>query len=478
VTVPTTPLLTDLYQLTMAQGYWRTGLSDREVSFDYFFRSNPFGGGYTVTAGQEELLRFLEGFRFSAQDMVYLESLGIFEEGYLDHLEGLTFEGEVRAMAEGTVAFPGEPVIRMQGRLEQCQLVESTVLNLMNFQSLVATKACRVCLEAGDDNVMEFGLRRAQGPDGSLTASRAAFIGGCASTSNLQAGRAYRIPVRGTHAHSWVLAFDDELAAFRKFAEIYGDSTVLLVDTYDTLSSGVPNAIEVAREMERAGHRLAGIRLDSGELARLSIEARKMLDAAGLEHVKIVCSGDLDEWRIRRLKQDGARIDIWGVGTNLVTADGEPALNGVYKLAALRGVEGQWSGRAKLTDEVLKATLPGRKQVWRLAGADGEHVADWIEMEGEEPDTKSGVLGFHLEGEARMDLIKGAEEAIALLHLVMRGGEMLDMPPALVDVRSRVKQQAARLPEEVRRLDEPRTGAVLVGPRLLEETRSLRSGKA
>jgi len=465
-------LLTDLYQLTMAQGYWHAGMREREVSFDYFFRSNPFGGGYTVTAGLTDALAFLQDFSFTDGELAYLETLEIFGGKFLEYLGKLRFRGEVHAAAEGTVAFPMEPVLRVTGRLDECQLVESALLNILNFQSLVATKACRICREAGGD-VMEFGLRRAQGMDGALAASRAAFIGGCASTSNVEAGRRYGIPVAGTHAHSWVMAYDDEETALSRYAAIYGNASVLLVDTYDTLGTGLPAAISVARELEGRGKRLAGIRLDSGDLARLSREARARLDAEGLEHVAIVCSGDLDEHAIRDLRHGGARIDRWGVGTRLVTADGDPALAGVYKLAAVREKDGDWQPRMKTSDEPLKSTLPGRKQVWRLAGTDGAMVADLIALEGEELDPGS-TLGTRVSGKGGMELIRGVDAATPLLGPVMREGRILGALDDLVAVRERVRTQVERLPGAVSRIDDPEEHLVLVSSNLHALARTLR----
>ncbi len=473
MTRPRTVLLTDLYQLTMVQGYWHTGLRERDACFDYFFRSNPFAGGYTVTAGLSDALAFLEDFAFSDGDLAHLDTLEIFGGKFLEYLGKLRFTGEVHAAAEGTIAFPMEPVLRVTGKLDECQLVESALLNILNFQSLVATKACRICREAGGD-VMEFGLRRAQGVDGALTASRAAFVGGCASTSNVEAGRLYGIPVAGTHAHSWVMAFDDEETALRRYAAIYGSASVLLVDTYDTLGTGLPAAIAVARELQDRGKTLAGIRLDSGDLAQLSREARSRLDAEGLEDVKIFCSGDLDEHAIRGLKQSGARIDRWGVGTRLVTAHGDPALAGVYKLAAVREKDGDWQPRAKTTDEAYKATLPGRKQVWRLAGPDGAMVADLIELDGEDPDTGS-ILGTHVSGRGGMELIRGVDSVTPLLEPVMQDGKKLGTPDDLMTVRERVQTQVGRLPEAVSRIDDPEEHLVLVGPKLLELGKTLRS---
>ncbi|MBW2260640.1 MAG: nicotinate phosphoribosyltransferase [Deltaproteobacteria bacterium] len=472
MTGPQTALLTDFYQLTMAQGYWHTGLREREVCFDYFFRSNPFGGGYTVTAGLPDALAFLRDFAFTDEDLAHLDTLDVFGGKFLEYLGKLRFRGEVHAAAEGTVAFPMEPVLRVTGKLDECQLVESALLNILNFQSLVATKACRIYREAGGD-VMEFGLRRAQGVDGAITASRAAFVGGCASTSNVEAGRLHGIPVAGTLAHSWVMAYEDEETALRRYAAIYGSSSVLLVDTYDTLGTGLPAAIAVARELEGRGKKLAGIRLDSGDLAKLSREARAMLDAEGLEDVKIVCSGDLDEHAIRDLKQRGARIDGWGVGTRLVTAGGDPALAGVYKLAAVRTKDGQWEPRSKTSDEPHKATLPGVKQVWRLSGPDGGMVADLIALESEDPDPGS-ILGTRVSGKGGMELIRGVHAVTPLLEPVMKGGKILGESEDLMTVRERVQMQVGRLPGPVSRIDEPEEHLMLVGPDLLDLTQRLR----
>ena len=476
MTVPRTALLTDLYQLTMAQGYWHTGLREREACFDYFFRSNPFSGGYTVTAGLGDALAFLEGFAFTDEDLAHLDTLEAFGGKFLEYLGKMRFTGEVRAAPEGTVAFPMEPVLRVAGRLDECQLVESALLNILNFQSLVATKACRICREAGGD-VMEFGMRRAQGVDGAITASRAAYVGGCASTSNVEAGRRHGIPVAGTHAHSWIMAYDDEETAMRRYAALYGAATVLLVDTYDTLGTGLPAAIAVARELQDRGKTLAGIRLDSGDLATLSREARARLDAEGLGEVKIVCSGDLDEHAIRDLGQKGACIDRWGVGTRLATAAGDPALAGVYKLCAIRDKGGQWQPRAKTSDEPAKATLPGRKQVWRLAGPDGGMVADLVSLEGEDPDPGS-ILGTRVSGQGGMELIRGVDSVEPLLAPVMQEGRILGRPEDLAAIRERVRTQVGLLPAAVSRIDEPEEHLVLVGPRLDELAKRLREGHA
>jgi nicotinate phosphoribosyltransferase len=338
---PSLALLTDLYQLTMAYGYWKNNLHEREAVFHLYFRKAPFEGGYAVAAGLALGIDYLQNLRFSEDDITYLASLTgskggrLFPDDFLAYLRKLEFTCDIDAVAEGTVVFGNEPLVRVQGPLLQAQLVETALLTIINFQTLIATKAARVRDAAGPEAiVLEFGLRRAQGPDGGLEAARAAYLGGADGTSNVLAGRLYGIPVRGTHAHSWVQAFGDETQAFAKYADAFPDDSTFLVDTYDTLE-GVRHAIEVALQMRTQGHELGGIRLDSGDLAYLSKEARRLLDEAGLAGVRIVASNDLEENLITSLKQQGARIDTWAVGTQLVTAYNQPALGGVYKLAAL-----------------------------------------------------------------------------------------------------------------------------------------------
>ena len=338
-------LLTDLYQLTMAYGYWKTGCHDRQAVFHLSFRKPAFGGGFTVAAGLETVVEYMETLRFDPDDLAYLAGLRgndgqpLFEAAFLDYLAEMRLDCDVHGMPEGTIVFPHEPLLRVTGPLLQAQLLESALLNIVNFQTLVATKAARVALAARGEPVLEFGLRRAQGIDGALAASRAAYLGGCVATSNVLAGRLFGIPVRGTHAHSWVMCFDDELEAFRAYAQAMPNNCVFLVDTYDTLN-GVRHAIEVGREMRQQGHEMIGIRLDSGDLAWLSIAARRMLDEAGFPQATIVASNDLDEHLIASLKEQGATIGIWGVGTRLITAYDQPALGGVYKLAAIRDGQG------------------------------------------------------------------------------------------------------------------------------------------
>ena len=375
-------LLTDLYQLTMACAAWHSGASKREGVFHLHFRRNPFKGGFTVACGLEPALDYLERFRFSDDDLNYLATLEdarggrLFVDGFLETLRTLTLDIEVDAILEGSVVFPQEPLLRVRGPIIPCMLLETPLLNIINFQTLVATKAARVCLAAAGDPVLEFGLRRAQGVDGAMAASRAAYVGGVSATSNALAGKRFGIPVRGTHAHSWVMLFDDELDAFETYARALPDNCVFLVDTYDSLD-GVRHAIEVGKRLRAQGHELQGIRLDSGDLAYLSIEARKMLDAAGFPKATVFATNDLDEHIIASLKIQGAAISVWGVGTRLVTAYEEPALGGVYKLGATRLPGGPWQYRVKLSEQAAKVSTPGILQVRRFSDASGM-VADAI----------------------------------------------------------------------------------------------------
>ncbi|MFN8577085.1 MAG: nicotinate phosphoribosyltransferase [Candidatus Sericytochromatia bacterium] len=375
-------LLTDLYQLTMAYGYWESKTDDKEAVFHLYFRKNPFQGGYTVSCGLDYVIDFLENFSFSNDDIEYLSSLKgndnepLFKKEFLKYLSDLKFTCDVDAIPEGTVVFPNEPLLRIKGPLVQCQLLETALLNIINFQTLIATKASRVVLATKGEQVLEFGLRRAQGIDGGLAASRASYIGGCSATSNVLAGKIFNIPVRGTHAHSWIMSFDNELEAFNTYAQAMPNNCVFLVDTYDTLE-GVKKAVEVGKKLKDKGYKMAGIRLDSGDLAYLSIEARKILDENGFNETAIVGSNDLDETIISSLKDQGAKINIWGVGTKLVTAFDQPALGGVYKLAAIRKPNQDWEHRIKLSEQTIKVSTPGIQQVRRFY-SDTENLGDMI----------------------------------------------------------------------------------------------------
>ena len=358
-------MMTDLYQLTMMYGHFLNGTNEEAV-FDLFFRKPSGNSTYAVMAGLDQAIDYIKNIAFTEDDLAYLHSLHLFSDSFLDMLRNLTFTGDLYAIPEGTPVFPGEPLLRVKAPIIEAQLVETALLTIINHQTLIATKASRVCYAAGDqDNVTEFGLRRAQGPDAGIYGARAAVIGGCNGTSNVMTGQLFDIPVKGTHGHSWVMAFDSELEAFRAYARAYPDTCLLLVDTYDSLRQGVPNAITVFRELRAQGHEPMGIRLDSGDLAYISKKARTMLDEAGFEDAIIFASSDLDEETIYDLRNQGARIDMWGVGTKLITSENAPSLGGVYKLSALER-DGQMMPRIKLSDNVAKITNPGYKKVLRI----------------------------------------------------------------------------------------------------------------
>ena len=364
-------LLTDLYQLTMCYGYWKKGIHQKQSSFNLFFRNNPFKGAYSVTCGLDYVIDYLNNFKFSNEDISYLSSLKtengkkLFEKKFLEFLKKFKFECDLDAIEEGRVVFPNEPLLRITGPLYQCQLLETSLVNIINFQSLIATKSSRMYLAANGDPILEFGLRRAQGIDGALSASRASYVGGCSKTSNVLAGKLFDIPVSGTHSHSWVLSFDSEEEAFRSYAEVMPNNCVLLVDTYDTLQ-GVINATKIGKELKEKGKSLAGIRIDSGDLAYLSKKARKLLDKEGLEDVKIVASNDLDEFLLTSLKYQKSKISVWGIGTKLITAYDNPSLGAVYKLSALQDENGQWINKLKLSEQKIKINNPGMHQVRRF----------------------------------------------------------------------------------------------------------------
>ncbi len=448
------PLLTDLYQLTMANGYFRAGRSNDQAVFHLFFRKLPFSGGYAIAAGLEPVLDFIAGFRFEADDVEYLASLSgddgesLFGADFLAYLRDLRLRVDVDAMPEGTLVFAHEPILRVRGSLIEAQLLETTLLNLINFQTLVATKAARVCHAAGAQPVMELGLRRAQGIDGGLAASRASCIGGCAATSNVLAGKRYGIPVRGTHAHSWVMSFDSEREAFEAYADAMPNNCVLLVDTYDTLE-GVRNAIAVGERLRARGKRLLGIRLDSGDLAWLSVEARKLLDAAGFVDAAIVASNDLDETLIESLKHQGAAISVWGVGTKLVTAYDQPALGGVYKLSMIARDGRPFEPRVKVSEQAAKTSNPGIQQVRRFS-RDGKFVADAIydEVQGcAIPTTLVDALDPTRHRMMAPDL---SHEDV--LVPAMRQGQVVAARPSLAAIRERARAQVASLDPTVRRL--------------------------
>ncbi len=455
ITSPPFGLLTDLYQLTMAAGYLDSGKADREAVFHLFYRRNPFGGGYAVACGLDQVLELLAGFSFSSDDLDYLAGLSgndgrpLFRPEFLEYLAALKLTIDLDAIPEGTVVFPHEPLLRIRGPLAQCQLLETPLLTILNFQTLIATKAARVAQAAGGDAVLEFGLRRAQGVDGGLSASRAAYVGGCAATSNVLAGRRYGIPVRGTHAHSWVMSFDGEQEAFDAWARASPNNCVFLVDTYDSID-GIRNACQAAEELRRRGHEMVGIRLDSGDFLELSREARRMLDEAGFPEAQVVASNDLDEHRITRLKAAGAAIDVWGVGTRLATAHGQSALGGVYKLTAIRDRSGAWRQVLKLSEDLIKVSNPGVQQVRRFSDGGG-FAGDVIYDQLAGPSSPCVRVDA---GGAETEMPAGAE-AEDLLVPVTRKGSAVYSTPEIATIRDRTLAQLARLRPSVRRLDEP-----------------------
>ena len=456
-------LLTDLYELTMALGYWREGRTEQEAAFHLYFRTAPFRGGYTIACGIEPALAYLEGLRFTDEDLGYLatlrgvDELPLFPREFLDALGSVRLTLDVEMVPEGTVVFPNEPLVRVRGPLLQAQLVETALLTHIGFPTLVATKAARMCLAANGGEVLEFGLRRAQGPDGGLSASRAAYVGGCSSTSNVLAGQRFGIPVKGTHAHSWVMVFDDELEAFTAYADAMPNNVVFLVDTYDTLD-GVRHAIEVGRRLRARGHRLLGVRLDSGDLAYLSTETRRLLDAAGFTDTAILASNELDEHLIESLRQQGAAITVWGVGTRLATAYDQPALGAVYKLTAIRDASGEWTPRLKVSEQAAKTTNPGLLQVRRYLetrprASRGEYAGDMLIDELTPPNGDATMVDpFDLTRRKRF-----AADApyTLLLQPAMRSGKRVHEPEPLSAARDRGQKELAGFHAGIKRLVNP-----------------------
>lgn len=465
------PMLTDLYQLTMAQAYWSAGITDTHACFHLLFRSNPFGGGFALACGLDSATAYLESLHFSAEDVAYLaERTGndgkpLFKDEFLRWLEALEFTCDVDAIPEGVVVFPNEPLLRTTGPIVQCQIVETALLNLINFQTLVATKATRVCYAAAGDPVMEFGLRRAQGPNGGVLASRAAYVGGCASTSNVLAGQRFAIPISGTHAHSWVMAFDTELESFEAYANAMPNNCTLLVDTYETLQ-GVRNAIEVGRQLRERGHKLAAIRIDSGDLAWLSIRARAILDENGFEDVRIIASNELDEHLITSLKDQHAAIDIWGVGTKLATAWDQPALGGVYKLSAIRRPGEDWISRIKVSEQSAKMTTPGLLGVRRYRRA-GKLAGDMIFDVRKPP--LAGCCMVDPADPMRRKSFEPSDEHVDLLEPVFRAGKLVMEMPTVSEVRERALSGIAELDPSTRRFLNPHTYPVGLEERVHDE---------
>lgn len=450
-------LLTDLYQITMAYGYWKCGMENKEAVFHHSFRRAPFHGGFTVAAGLEKLIDFIEHFQFDSSDLEYLSTLkgvdGVpfFSEKFLHYLGQLKLKCQIDAVPEGTIVFPHEPLIRVQGPLIHCQLLESPLLNLVNFSTLIATKAARVCQAAHNDEVLEFGMRRAQGIDGALTASRAAYIGGCHATSNVLAGKLFGIPVRGTHSHSWVMAFDDEGSSFKAFAEALPGNCVFLVDTYNSLE-GVKSAIEVGKWLKERQKPFLGIRLDSGDLAYLSDMSRKLLDEAGFPEAKIFASNELDEALIAELKRQGSKITVWGVGTNLVTGKGQPALDGVYKLSAIRNPGEPWQYKIKLSEQIVKISTQGILQVRRYFTQEG-NVADMIyDTLGDEKNFDTLIDPTDPTHERK---IQSRWQSKDLLVPIYRDGKCIYKIPTLHEVRQQTRENLQKFHGTIKRFINP-----------------------
>ncbi len=452
-------LLTDFYELTMMQGYQSTGITNKIVVFDLFYRKNPSGNGFAICAGLEQAIDYIKNLSFSKEDIEYLKSLNTFNEDFIKYLENFKFSGDIYAIPEGTVVFPHEPLMRIKAPIMEAQLIETALLNIINHQSLIATKAARVVWAAEGDPVLEFGLRRAQGPDAGTYGARAAVIGGCVGTSNVLTGRLFDVPVKGTHAHSWVMSFPDELTAFRKYADLFPNACTLLVDTYNTLESGVPNAIKVFSEMREKGIELKnyGIRLDSGDLAYLSKKARVMLDEAGFKDAVISASSDLDENLIASLKLQNAQIHLWGVGTKLITSDDCPAFGGVYKLAAETDENGEFVPKIKLSNNTEKVTNPGIKKIFRIYDKNTNKIkADLITLDDETIDTTKPLKLFDSSAKWKKMTLKPGEYYIReLLVPIFKNGECVYESPKTMDIKKYCDKELDTLWDEHRRLKNP-----------------------
>ena len=451
-------LLTDLYEMTMMQGYFKSANHDVAV-FDAFYRKNPCDGGYAICAGLDQVIDYIKNLHFSAEDISYLRGLHIFDEDFLSYLENFRFSGDIYAIPEGTLIFPREPLIKVIAPIMQAQLVETAILNIINHQSLIATKAARVCYAAGSDGVMEFGLRRAQGPDSGTYGARAAVIGGCKGTSNVLAGQLFDVPVLGTHAHSWIMSFPDEYTAFKTYANLYPSACILLVDTYDTLKSGVPHAIRVFREMREAGIPLTyyGVRIDSGDLAYLSKQIRKMLDDAGFPDAVISASNDLDEYLIESLKLQGAEITSWGVGTNLITAKDNPAFGGVYKMAAIQKEDGNFVPKIKISENSEKITNPGNKTIYRIYDkATGKIRADLICLADETFDEACDMNLFDPNEPWKKTRIAGGTYTLReLLVPVFENGKCVYDSPKVMDIQAACTKEKDTIWDETKRFVNP-----------------------
>lgn len=465
-------LMTDLYELTMMQGYYKNKDQNETVIFDAFYRTNPCGGGYAISAGLEQVIQYIRELHFDEEDIDYLASLGIFQPDFLEYLRTFRFSGDIYAIPEGTVMFPREPIIKVIAPIMEAQLVETAILNIINHQSLIATKAARVCYAAKGDGIMEFGLRRAQGPDAGTYGARAAMIGGCIGTSNVLCGQLFDVPVKGTHAHSWIMSFPDEYTAFKTYADMYPSACILLADTYDTLKSGVPNGIKVFTEMREAGIPLSfyGIRLDSGDLAYLSKKARKMLDEAGFPDAVISASNDLDEYLIDSLKAQGAAITSWGVGTNLITSKDNPSFGGVYKLAAIRDKDGHFIPKIKLSENSEKVTNPGNKKIYRVYEKEtGKIKADLICLAEEEYSEADELVLFDPMEPWKKTKLKGGTYTLRpLMKQIFKEGQCCYTSPRVMDIRAYCRQELDTLWDETKRLVNPQAVYVDLSKKLYD----------
>lgn len=470
-------LLTDLYELTMMQGYFKNP-TNQTVIFDMFYRDNPCGGGFAVCAGLEQMIEYIENLSFSKEDVEYLRSLHIFEEDFLEYLSEFHFTGDIYAIPEGTVVFPREPLVKVVAPIMEAQLVETAILNIINHQSLIATKAARVCYAAKGDTVMEFGLRRAQGPDAGIFGARAAVIAGCAGTSNVLTGQMFDVPVLGTHAHSWIMSFPDEYTAFKTYAKLYPNACTLLVDTYDVLKSGVPNAIRVFEEMREEGIPLKkyGIRIDSGDLAYLSKEAYKMLSAAGFDDAVISASSDLDEYLIESLKAQDAKINSWGVGTRLITSKDNPAFGGVYKLAAVKNAgDHSFTPKIKLSENTEKVTNPGDKTVYRIySKSTGKIKADLICLKDEVLNPEETMIIFDpVDTWKKTKILGGTYEVRELLIPVIKNGTRVYTSPSVMELQAYCRQEQNTLWDESRRFVNPQKVYVDLSQKLYDLKKEL-----
>lgn len=465
-------MMTDLYQLTMMYGYYRHGMASNTAVFDLFYRKNFQDSAFAVMAGTQSLIEYINDLCFTDDDIEYLRGLNLFDEEFLCVLKNMRFTGEIYAMEEGSIVFPHEPLVRVKAPIIEAQLIETTILNLVNHQTLIATKANRVCYAANGSSVLEFGLRRAQGPDAGIYGARASIVGGCDATSNVLAGKMFDIAVKGTHAHSWVMSFPTELDAFRAYADVFPDSCMLLVDTYDTIRSGIPNAIKVFDELREKGYEPVGIRLDSGDLAYLSKRARKMLDEAGYENAKIFVSGDLDEHVIYDLRAQGAKIDVYGVGTKLITSADNPALGGVYKMAA-EVVDGELVPKMKLSDNPEKMTLPGYKKVLRLySNKTGKALADLIALDDEQLDGTKPLKLYHPEQTYKTVTVRDFTVREMLVP-IFKDGKQVYTSPSLKEIKAYAMRELDTFWEESKRLLNPHEFKVDISDRLYDMRKQL-----